>query len=248
MKTNAFATILLLGSGILFTSCRKKPDPPVPPPVAKEPAVRFQFTNTVGTSPLKLDTCYYTTQNGESFVVNNYKYYISNIVLSTADGKQWAEPESYHLVDQRIDSSHSFTIKGLPAGKYTSVKFLIGVDSFRNTNGAQTGALDPAHGMFWDWDSGYIMAVLEIVTAQEDIHLLHVAGWKSPHSVLRWVTLDLPTPAIVTGSGESNIHITSDVAEWFKTPNNIKLSDLISVNYPDIADNYADMFKVDHVD
>ena len=31
---------------------------------------------------------------------------------------------------------------GVPEGNYTKVEFLIGVDSLRNTKGAQTGDLD----------------------------------------------------------------------------------------------------------
>jgi hypothetical protein len=43
----------------------------------------------------------------------------------------------------------------------TGIRFLLGVDSARNVSGIQTGALDPARGMFWTWNSGYVMAKIE---------------------------------------------------------------------------------------
>jgi hypothetical protein len=36
----------------------------------------------------------------------------------------------------------------------TAIKFLLGVDSLKNVSGIQTGALDPAKGMFWTWNTG----------------------------------------------------------------------------------------------
>ena len=66
------------------------------------------------------------------------------------------QKNDYHLVNQAIDSSLSFTIS-LAANKYDSVGFLLGVDSAGNTSGAQTGALDPLNDMFWTWNTGYVM-------------------------------------------------------------------------------------------
>ena len=47
-------------------------------------------------------------------------------------------------------------LKNIPNAKYTKLKFMLGVDSLRNSTGVQDGYLDPSHGMIWDWNTGYI--------------------------------------------------------------------------------------------
>lgn len=240
---------------LLATACRKKPD--VVPPVVPANAVTLTMANTVDGQPLVLKTGKYTNAHGDTFVVNAYKYYISNIVLEADNGVKYKEPESYHLVDEAVPASKTIKIKGLPAGKYTKLHFMIGVDSTRNVSGAQTGDLDPAKGMFWTWQSGYIMAKIEGYSPQAGIYPdnlgFHLGGFSGEINAVRNVTLQLPSAANVSGADVPNIHMVSNLAEWFKTPSTIDFSITSFIVNPGpesniLADNYADMFKVDHVD
>ena len=70
-------------------------------------------------------------------------------------------PNTYFLVNQDEEASMAIEMDSLPLGLYKSIKFMIGVDSTRNVSGSQTGALDPANGMFWTWNSGYIFLKME---------------------------------------------------------------------------------------
>ncbi|WP_276132690.1 MbnP family protein [Polluticoccus soli] len=240
-----------LGAAIIMAiSCRKRPDP-IGPPITS--SLTLQFENMVGDRVLRLDSTVYTNANNDSFIVNKYRYYISNIILITAEGKNFVEPESYHLIKEDLPSSKKFSISNVPAGQYTKIQFLIGVDSLRNVSGAQTGALDPSHTMFWDWETGYIMAMFEGKrVGTEDLLIMHISGFKPPYNSIRQITLSLPSPVQVKEGIQPNIHITSDLAEWFKTPNLIDFDEIQitaggSIGLQ-IADNYADMFKIDHVD
>lgn len=237
-----------------FNSCRKKDDPVVNNnPVA----LKFTFQNVAGNATLRLNQNWYQNQNGDSIQLSMFIYYISNIVLTRQDGSTYVEPESYHLIDESVAETKSFTISGLPEGEYTSMSFLIGVDKNRNTSGAQTGALDPAHGMFWDWNTGYVMAKMEGSSPSSSSptkkFFYHMGGFSGQYSVLRNVNLNFPSPAQVAAGETPNIHIKADALEWFRTPTLLKIADISAVNTPgqaaaNIADNYADMFKVDHVD
>lgn len=246
------ALLIAVCTLVLFPSCRKKPDPPV---VDSPPALEIAFENVVNGQPLVLGSKYYTNENGDSFVVNKYRYYISNISLYSTDGKEFKEPESYHLVDAAVDSSLKFIISGVPGGTYDKIRFLIGVDSTRNVSGAQKGALDPVHGMFWDWESGYIMAMLEGTSpqAQHTFISYHITGYAGEHTTLKWVTLDFPSNALVGKNKTATIHVASDVDEWFRSPVTVRFAEFPAVIFPGqeallISNNYADMFKIDHVD
>lgn len=247
MKLVPFYLILLFC--LFLLACGKKDLPPVSFP----PLLKISIENVVNGQPLVLNTGAYTNANGDAFTVTRYRYFISNIELTADDGSKYTESESYHLIDQEDAASMQFVISP-PAGNYKSVKFLLGVDSLKNVSGAQTGALGPGSGMFWDWNSGYVMAQFEGTSASspEGILLFHTGGFSGKFNVLRWVSLNFPTPAIAANDKMPVIHITSDVAEWFKTPVTIDFSKLYinngGQNACTIADNYADMFKVQRVD
>ncbi len=245
---------------ILFgSSCQKRPDPisNTTPPANTKPALRLVFENKVGAQALVLNTKNYINENGDTFNVSAYKYYISNISLFTENNIEYKENESYHLINESDKNSKTFTIQNLPETAYTKIKFMIGVDSSRNVSGAQSGALAPDNGMFWDWNTGYIMAKIEGFSPQASIYPnnlgIHIGGFKGQYATQRWVTLTLPVKAIINSDKASTIHIISDISEWFKTPNKIDLSTLFvvgseGIEAKTIADNYADMFSIDHVD
>lgn len=260
MKLKSLMIVALATVGVM--ACRKKDDPVTAnntgtnnTPQDTSTRLKISFDNVVNGAPVQLTTGKYVNANGDSFSVTMYKYYISNISLYTADNAEYKEPESYHLVNEELKDSKSFTIKDLPAGNYAKIKFLVGVDSARNVSGAQTGALDPLNSMFWDWNTGYIMAKIEGTSAHAagNNFAFHIGGFTGFYNTLRWVTLTLPANAVVAKGKQPGIHIRSEITEWFQTPNLIDFSKMSFVaatgtKAVNIADNYADMFSVDHID
>jgi hypothetical protein len=253
--------LLLTSVTLLLGACRKKPDPVAVPQVighgganAGDGHLKVVFENVAGAQSLVLNTGSYVNEAGNTFSVSAYKYYISNIKLWKADSSYFAESESYHLVDEALGSSKSFFIHDIPVGDYQSISFLVGVDYDRNISGAQTGALDPLNAMFWDWNTGYIMAKIEGTSPGITGGIaFHIGGFDGLYSAVRPVNLALPVAARVNGATTPKLHLRSDVLEWFKTPNLINFSDVnivvttgqVAVRF---ADNYQDMFTVDHVE
>lgn len=260
-------SILLALALVFAVSCKKETVDPPPdntgnnnnnnnnttPPTGN--AVCLDFTHVVGSQPLTLDqTLRYQNMNGDSFSVEMLKYYISNIVFMDSAGNTWAEPESYHLIDAADSNSCRFYVDSMPAGVYTSVSFMIGVDSARNVSGAQTGALDPANGMFWTWTSGYIMAKIEgrspSSTASFGLVIYHIGGFSGQYAGQRIVAPSFNSAqAIVTSSTVPRINLNSDANEWFQTPNVIDFSSINIMNTPGpnsvmFADNIMDMFSI----
>lgn len=198
----------------------------------------------------------YTTANNDTFSVKLFKYYLSNFKLINAAGQSFPVPDSYFLIDESDAASKNITLQGVPEGDYTGMSFLIGVDSARNVSGAQTGALDPSKGMFWTWNSGYIMAKIEGNSPQsgnplKDI-VFHIGGFSGSNKGIRVVSLNFPTDAHVHLGHQSQVNMSGDVAKWFSGVNTINFSqtyDVTTVNSRSrsIADNYANMFTVTSV-
>lgn len=244
---------LSLAAMIALASCTKK-DPPATNNTDTNTGttgkVKMEFFNNVGGSSLNLGNQWYTNEHGDSFTVTKFNYYISNIVLN-GPSVSYTESNSYHLVQQADAASQSFDMSDIPVGTYNSVTFTIGVDSAHNVSGAQTGALDPVNGMFWDWNTGYIMLKVEGSSPQSPNGLIefHCGGFSGKNSVLRTVTLPLSSDISITSSNNNHIHLTADLLNMFKAPNLIDFSTIYGVTMPGtsakmLADNYANLFTI----
>jgi methanobactin biosynthesis MbnP-like protein len=260
MKTFKYTLLLFLSASLVITSCKKDPDEeqPVPAPAAPTTgSLALHFENMVDTNELVFNTQSYVTANNDTFTVSAFKYYISNIVLTKSGGGTYVETESYHLINAADSNSCGILLANVPFGNYTSISFMIGVDSARNCSGAQTGALDPTNGMFWSWSTGYIQAKLEGHSPQSTSSgqqiVYHVGGFKGMYDPLKTVSPSFGGDmASVSSAVTPEIHFKADVAEWFKSPNLISISTTsfnMSVNQTslDFSDNYADMFSVEHI-
>jgi hypothetical protein len=257
MKKNIFLVTMVSLIAASFLSSCKKDEPENPEnPAPQTGSMQLKYTPMFGDSILELNSDEYVTANGDTLVVSAFKFYVSNVVLTNEAGGQITVPESYFLINTSNTASQTITLNDIPVGNYTQVSFLIGIDSTRNVSGTQTGALDPSHGMFWTWNSGYIMAKLEGTSPQSNASMnmvmLHIGGFSGANSALRTVTLPLSTHAAVLATRTPLITVSADAAEWLGAPNVIDLSVTSTIMMPSatsasIADNYTDMFAVESV-
>ncbi|MBS1637955.1 MAG: hypothetical protein JST26_18730 [Bacteroidetes bacterium] len=253
-------TILILALGI--TQCKKnKAAEPEPMPAANPPAtagtLKILFEPMVGDSNLILGAQTYTNSAGNTYTVTMFKYYISNVKITKLDNTVWSEPNSYHLVDHSDDNTTTISINNVPFSNYKAIQFMIGVDSARNVSGAQSGDLDPAKDMFWSWNTGYIMAKCEGISPQSTAtnHKLefHIGGFSGSNNTLKIAAPSFNgDTAKVTSVITPTIHMSANLNEWFSAPTVVDFSILSTVNMPGssakaIADNYADMFSVEHI-
>ncbi|MDQ4140154.1 MAG: hypothetical protein M3142_06480 [Bacteroidota bacterium] len=246
-----YTAILLIAFTSIFTlACKEDPDPTP----ALPGQVTLEFENVVGNAALSLDDQEYTNANGDQFKVSMFKYYISNIILKKADGTEYKQPESYYLVDESAPASKLITIKDIPAGEYTDLTFTIGVDSVRNVSGAQTGALDPANGMFWTWKSGYVFVKLEGTSRQSQNGglVFHIGGFQKPNNTIRTVSPSLNGHKLTVEAGKApQVHLKTNVLNMFQGVNTIKFAELATTmggeNSVKVADNYVNMITVDHI-
>jgi len=248
-----FLILLITGIVAMAASCRKDPSNNTGTTTTQYGKTKLEFFNNVGSSKLNMNTQWYKNENGDSFMVSKFNYYISNVKLTGVSGTgNYAEPNSYHLVQESDASSQSFDMSNVPYGKYSSITFTIGIDSLMNVSGAQAGALDPLNGMFWDWNTGYIMMKFEGTSPQakttNGVLQLHLGGFSGANSVVKTVTLSFDEP-IQVGGNTPHVHLTADVLALFKSPNKIDFSNTATIMTPGaaakkIADNYANMFTI----
>jgi hypothetical protein len=207
---------------------------------------------------MKFDTVYKNFFS-EPFSVKAFKFYIHGIELINTDSNKVFRiaNDKYYLIDFSDSTSTQVKLGVLPY-KYNRIAFIMGVDSLFNVSGAQTDALDPAKGMFWEWNSGYIMAKLEGTSpsssAPSHIFQYHIGGFKQSESVIKRITLLFPFGENVDmqPGKATEINVTADVYDWFNNPHDIKISATPAIMTPgtlaqQVAENYSKMFTVTEI-
>lgn len=190
----------------------------------------------------------------EKLTFQTLNYYISNVKLKKSDGSWWSENESYHLVKVDDNTVPEVKIKNVPNGGYTEIAYKVGVDSTRNVSGAQTGALDPSHGMFWNWNTGYIFIKAEGVSpdSQNGGFSYHLGGFQEPNNAIQNKTSAFGGSTLnVEGTiKEPQIHFYVNVARFWH--GGISVDDVTTTHMPGenattLANNFGDGFIVHHI-
>lgn len=219
----------------------------------KQDDLTIQFHHYVGEKPLILDDSTYTNAFNQNYTITKFNYYIGRIRLTKKDGKEFFLDDYFFISeDEEKQASKTISIDKIPPGEYTSISFLIGVDSVHNCRGAQSGALDPINAMFWTWNTGYIFLKLEgkskASTLPGNTLEYHIGGYKEPANCIRTVNLNFETPLVIVKKNNAILNIKTDVSEILKTPTTIDFSKYPAINSTlnatMMADNYLDLFSI----
>jgi hypothetical protein len=190
----------------------------------------------------------YTNSLGESFSIDKCLFYLSNIEWQSASGKWNKIPNTYYLVNISDTSSLQIQLH-LQTIAIKGIRFLIGVDSAKNVSGIQSGVLDPARGMFWTWNTGYVMAKLEGTSAVSTMpgkkFTYHIGGYASEQNITKRVELVIDKKNI----NQKNLFIQADLLKWFNGEIPLSIAKNPICHVPgnlakQIANNYQFQFRV----
>jgi hypothetical protein len=213
MKNFKFPLIAILALLIFATSCKKKHKH------EEHGTVKIAFSHTwgMGNAPFALNTQLIHPMNGDTMNFSTFKYYVSNVQFKKNDGTWWAMPESYFLVDVANTASLNLEIPKIPEGTYTALKYTMGVDSTRNVSGAQAGALSTTNGMFWSWNTGYIMVKAEGTSPQSSTgnFALHLGGFSGANNIVTTTEVSFTENLVVSHDAIKTIKMRANPARLF---------------------------------
>lgn len=231
-----------------------------------------EFDNIVSGQNLILNSTNYKNSTGETYNIQLLQYFISNIIVTKADGTSYTVPQdsSYFLINEASPDSRFARVK-VPEGDYTKVRFTLGVDSLRSTMDVskRTGVLDPAggmeSGMYWGWNSGYIFFKMEGISPQAPLdptgtnkyrfHIGGFGGYSAPTiNNIKVITTDLTARGMaqVRKNRNANIHFFVDIDKVLSGPNPVSIAANPQVMFSDfsvkVANNFTAMFTHDHTE
>ena len=166
---------------------------------AQNHEVEIQFVPTYGSKEINFENAWYRLPTGDSIIFDVFKCYISDLAFYSKDKKLLSEPESFHLLNS--ETNLSFRVSLPSAIAYDAIHFHLGIDSATSNSGALGGDLDPAKGMFWTWQSGYINSKIEgrsnLCPTRHHEFAFHLGGYANPDNALQYVSLSVkPAKAI----------------------------------------------------
>lgn len=192
---------------------------------------------------LVLNNVKYVTNKKDTVTISTFKFYISNVEVAFENGTSYKEPQSYHLIDLENEKSLQFQLKNAPDLKIKQLAFNVGIDSTTNVSGNLEGDLDPALGMYWAWNSGYINMKLEGKSSScksvKKEFQFHIGGYLPKQNALQRIVFDF-------SKNTSEIQLKVDISKWLDT---VALKQTNSIMIPgvtaiEMSNYYKNMFSI----
>jgi hypothetical protein len=259
-----------------LTGCRKEVNPI--PDTQQWGQLTIEFDPIVGDETFGLHPRTYRNAHQELFSIHRLQYFVSNWVLTNAEGQKYVVPvEDCYFLIKAEDRASRFVQLKVPEGTYTQVEFILGVDSLRNTMhpDERKGVLsfNPEEGhdggsMYWGWNSGYIFLKMEgsyqsVQEAGNPIehwpifryHIGGFGGYSTPtFNNIKTISLPLQRAGVaeVREGRRSNIHLFVDVLPLFNASGSEAISKqpqvMFSTYSTRIADRFPLLFTHDHTE
>jgi hypothetical protein len=166
------------------------------------------------------------------------------LVVEYEDGTRFKDKQTVHLIDVERLETLAFQLKQAPDLKMKRIYFQIGIDSLTNVSGNLDGDLDPALGMYWAWNSGYINMKLEGKSSScksvKKVFQFHIGGYLPKQNALQKIVLDFP-------KNTTEIQLKADISKWL---DEVVLKETNSIMIPGakaiaMSDLYKKMFSVE---
>jgi hypothetical protein len=137
-----------------------------------------------GTQKIIHEKSYY--YKGDTIKFEELKAYLSDIYLT--QNKELTKIADVWLVDFE-DSTNVLFNEKIQNKEPASLSFNFGLDSIYHVNMEYAGELDPVHGMYWAWNTGYInfkmVARCSAVKSKNGLLDYHLGGYLKPHQTDR---------------------------------------------------------------
>jgi len=183
-------------------------------------SVTILFDHRVGAEPLELLAIKYHAQAGHLYSVERLKYYISNFALHREDG-QAIRAAAPHYREVGVEETATLLLPDVPDGRYTSLSFIIGLDSATNK---PNGLPQTVQNINMEWpipgEEGYHYMKFEGkydsmgsgVVKSFNVH----TGATNNHPY--YVEVSLPLTHLTIDKDSWSVQLVMDLNEWFQNP------------------------------
>ena len=192
--------------------------------------------------PLVTDTLCYVNEAGNTFLITEIQWFLSNLELKNEAG-DWttllqrnlldtADINRVFYMDTNIPESQTLHTQPLPIGHYTALRFTFGLDETDN----QTGLFNdpPESEMFWPdvLGGGYHYMKLngKYLNAEDRlaplaIHLGIGQNEDCTEFYQNYFIVELPIDFHIVANAENQLDLTMVIDNWFRNPHTIDFNE-----------------------
>ncbi|CAM1334502.1 MbnP family protein [Tenacibaculum aestuariivivum] len=218
----------------------------------------------------------------QKLTINAFDYIVGNFVLVTESGEEYVYPKekSFFIISEGgekynkttkensiLPSKTEVNLTDIPAGKYTKIKFGIGIDEDTYKGGKQFAnnlwERAEEYSLVWAWATGYKFLVLEgTVLIESDLQSTktfkyHVAAaandgeYAAGKELYKEIIIDLTDNPFLVGNNKSpQVHLRVDASKMLTGTNTIEVVEtpvLMGPKTAPISENSMKMFAFDHL-
>jgi hypothetical protein len=163
--------------------------------------IQLQIHPILNNQPLVLGQKVFVPLLNDSVQIDRLRFYLSGMSFSNASNNQEKIEQQFFLIDLEYPTSLRRQLPLKTICQWDSIHFIVGVDSATQLKGAQGGDLDPMHGMYWSWRSGYINFKCEGVSSscpsRNNAFMFHIGGFQAPFNTIQSVSLPVHSDTVV---------------------------------------------------
>ena len=193
-------------------------------------------------NPLVTDTLNYVNEAGNTFLITEIQWFLSNMELKNEAG-DWTTLHQRSLsdtldisrvfyMDTNIPESQTLHVQPLPVGHYTALRFTFGLDETDN----QTGLFSdpPESEMFWPdvLGGGYHYMKLNGKYLNAEDHLaplaMHLGIGQNEDCTefyQNYFIVELPIDFHIAANAEIQLELTMVIDNWFRNPHTIDFNE-----------------------
>ena len=164
-----------------------------------------------------LDDNTFVTAEGDTFGLEKFQYLLTDFSVTANEEEIGLEDAAFYVRQDLDNPSHEIykVIENIPAGTYSNISFLLGLNDEDNLSDNTTGELSDAYtnGMLWVWDTGYKFAVIEGHVVENGVNKAlekHIAGSAYKREVLIENEFTVDTGSV------TELHIQINLSELFE--------------------------------
>lgn len=146
--------------------------------------VKIQFQPTLNGKNWVPGMKHEYSNSRDTLILVTLRFYISDITFYPLPSTHLNSGQKHYLLDAERPDGLSMTLNDISTNLIDSLGFTFGIDSLTQINGPLGQDLDPIHGMYWTWQTGFIHLKMEGTftgcASRKKRFQFHVGGFEKP--------------------------------------------------------------------
>lgn len=124
----------------------------------------------------------------DTIILETLRFYITDIVSNQESIPYSDKHKKHYLMDAEQPGGLSIFLETVHSNSLDFLEFTFGIDSITQIKGPMGNDLDPIHGMYWTWQTGFIHLKMEGTysgcSSRKMKFQYHVGGFESPWNTI----------------------------------------------------------------